>query len=230
MKRIWVWGITVITVVALAFVAPALAVTNKSDQIRTNLLAGDPFSGIEIKGSSIQTPDWYKKQLAATPIIPIGGKTLTYTISSNGSVNGNMSEFASFANATLNDPRGWSRLGVTFKQVSSGGSFNLILSNPSLMPGPGCSPEYSCRVGNSVIINDTPWMNATPSWNAAGGSLTDYRHMVINHETGHWLGHGHPTCGGAGQLAPVMQQQSMGLNGCKFNPWPLPSELTSNRL
>jgi hypothetical protein len=49
--------------------------------------------------------------------------------------------------------------------------------------------------------------------------------MVVNHETGHWLGHGHLGCGGAGRLAPVMMQQSKGLDGCKHNPWPLASEL-----
>ena len=71
---------------------------------------------------------------------------------------------------------------------------------------------------------------ATPSWNAAGGSLRDYRHMVVNHETGHWLGHGHASCTGAGQPAQVMQQQSMSLQGCSFNAWPTTSELWSTQL
>jgi hypothetical protein len=49
--------------------------------------------------------------------------------------------------------------------------------------------------------------------------------MVINHEVGHFIGFGHASCGGAGQPAPVMQQQSISLQGCKFNPWPTASEL-----
>jgi hypothetical protein len=51
--------------------------------------------------------------------------------------------------------------------------------------------------------------------------LRDYRHMVVNHEAGHFLGFGHANCGGPGQLAPVMQQQSINLQGCQHNPWPL---------
>ncbi|HVW34925.1 MAG TPA: DUF3152 domain-containing protein, partial [Acidimicrobiia bacterium] len=55
-------------------------------------------------------------------------------------------------------------------------------------------------------------------------TLAEYRAMVVNHETGHWLGFGHAFCSGPGQPAPVMQQQSMSLQGCAFNSWPLPSE------
>ena len=85
-----------------------------------------------------------------------------------------------------------------------------------------CDAFYSCRVGRNVIINDDRFTGGSPYW---PGSVDDYRDLVVNHETGHWLGLGHANCPGAGQAAPVMQQQSKGLNGCSPNPWPTPSEL-----
>jgi hypothetical protein len=172
----------------------------------------------------------------AAPVIPqaqapAGSITATYTVISKGKLTASLSEFKSLVSQTLHDSRGWAKLGINFKEVSSGGEFTLVLSEASQVPtfSPGCDSQYSCRVGSYVIINEDRWNNATPSWNKAGGSLRDYRHMVINHEVGHWLGHGHYNCGGAGQKAPVMQQQSIDLQGCKFNPWPLKSELNSPR-
>jgi hypothetical protein len=143
----------------------------------------------------------------------------------------NLAEFASQANQTLNDSRGWAQLGLVFQQVDSGGSFNLILSEASQVPSfsSGCSAEWSCRVGVSVIINDDRWQQGTTAWNGAGGTIRDYRHMVINHEVGHWLGHDHAGCSAPGSYAPVMLQQSISLEGCRFNPWPLAGELWTSR-
>ncbi len=154
-------------------------------------------------------------------------------MATKGVITASLAEFKQQANQTLNDARGWARMGVVFKEVASGGQFTLVLSEasqvPSFSPG-GCDAQYSCRAGRYVIINQDRWLGATTSWNSAGGTLRDYRHMVINHETGHWLGHGHQVCGGAGQAAPVMQQQSISLQGCSFNAWPLTSELWSTQL
>ena len=159
-------------------------------------------------------------------------RTVTYDVTTRGKITASVADFRSLANATLNDGRGWSRLGVSFKEVASGGMFTLVLSSSDQMTSfsPGCGTEYSCRAGRYVIINQDRWQGATPSWNNAGGSLRDYRHMVVNHETGHWLGHDHQQCGGAGQAAPVMQQQSINLAGCTFNPWPTKGELWSTQL
>jgi hypothetical protein len=189
----------------------------------------------------LEDPEWLTRQKAAeaaqhtasTNTSPVlgGGRTFTYSVTTRGAVHADFSEFQSQANQSLNDPRGWARMGVSFKQVPTGGDFILVLAEAGQLPSfsPGCSAEYSCRVGQYVIINQDRWLYATPSWNNAGGSLRDYRHMVVNHETGHWLGHDHEGCGGSGQAAPVMQQQSMDLQGCSFNPWPLTNELRTTR-
>ena len=109
------------------------------------------------------------------------------------------------------------------------GAFTLVLAQAGRVPSfsSQCSAMWSCRVGRFVIINQDRWKHASPAWNAAHLALRDYRHMVVNHETGHWLGLHHASCPGRGRLAPVMQQQSKGLQGCRFNPFPTIHELNS---
>ncbi|QZY28373.1 DUF3152 domain-containing protein [Nocardioides coralli] len=153
-------------------------------------------------------------------------RTATYRIETRGRITASMKVFRRQVAETLADPRGWRSAGVAFKRVARGGAFSVVLAEASTVPSfhPICSAQWSCRVGRYVVINQMRWQHATPSWNSANKSLRSYRHMVLNHETGHWLGHGHLGCPGRGQLAPVMMQQSKGLDGCRHNPWPLPSE------
>ncbi len=194
----------------------------------------------QIKAPEVQNPQWLKDKIAAAEAaknyIPANvgnsARTFTYSVTTKGSVWADINEFKTQANQTLNDARGWSRMGVSFQEVESGGNFTLVLSEASQVPSYAyniCSSVWSCQVGRYVIINQDRWLYASDAWNAAGGSLRDYRHMVVNHETGHWLGHGHSSCGGSGQSAPIMQQQSISLQGCSFNPWPLGSELWTSR-
>lgn len=152
--------------------------------------------------------------------------TVTYSVVSDGA-SSSLAVFARDAAQTYADARGWRGAGVQLRRVSRGGSFTLVLAKASRVPrySSECSASYSCRVGRYVIINEARWNGTTRTWRAAHRSQRDYRHMVVNHETGHWFGKLHATCGGAGQLAPVMQQQSKGLHGCRTNPWPQPSEL-----
>lgn len=170
------------------------------------------------------------------PSVPKSGspqRTVRYSVATRGAITADLTQFKAQANETLNSPLGWARLGVTFNEVASGGDFTLVLSEAAQVPSfnPAvCGADYSCQVGNYVIINQDRWLGATDPWNAGGGSLRDYRNMVVNHETGHWLGHPHEYCSGAGNKAPVMQQQSISLQGCNFNPWPLQSEMWSTRL
>jgi hypothetical protein len=156
-------------------------------------------------------------------------RIITYEVRGLDNVS-DLEQFAAQAAATYADSRGWSMGGsVAFVRVPSGGSFTLYLAAASHLPGFGspCSTAWSCTQGRSVIINETRWLNGSPAWTASRASLADYRHMVLNHETGHWLGFGHSFCSGAGRPAPVMQQQSISLQGCAPNPWPLDGERRS---
>lgn len=159
-------------------------------------------------------------------------KTFTWDVSQRGEVRGDLDEFRQVIDDTFSDVRGWRRAGIEFKYVESGADLHMVLASPANVVAfspSGCSPDWSCTVKPYVIINDDRWMGATDSYNAVGESLLNYRRMVLNHETGHWLGHDHLLVCGEQGLAPIMMQQSINLRGCTANPWPLTDELWTTR-
>ena len=164
---------------------------------------------------------------ACLPTGPVT-RTVTYSIAVDGAITSDVNEFASVAESVYASPRGWRAAGIEFVRVPTGGDFTLVLANPRQVAAydPVCSFLYSCTVGRNVVINDIRFAIGSPAW---PGDLAWYRSMVINHETGHWLGLGHAYCSGPSELAPVMQQQSIDMQGCQINPWPLPWELDSVR-
>jgi hypothetical protein len=153
-------------------------------------------------------------------------RRVTYDVTTRGRITTSLATFKRQAQETYADARGWRAGGIAFRRVARGGDFTLVLAAASTLPsfGAGCSTFWSCRVGRFVIINQDRWKFASPAWNQARAGLRDYRHLVVNHETGHWLGHGHRGCPAPGRPAPVMMQQSKGLDGCRFNPWPTAAE------
>ncbi len=177
---------------------------------------------------------WALGLLTAVSVLPAGaapasggpGETVEYrfTVATRGPVGSDVEAFAGTIGRILNDGRGWALDGrVRFTRVESGGDFTVWLAAASAMRsfGPPCHPMYSCRSGRNVIINEDRWTSGSEPW---AGPLDEYRTMVVNHETGHWLGFGHASCDGSSQPAPVMMQQSKGTGACAPNPWPLPSE------
>jgi hypothetical protein len=148
----------------------------------------------------------------------------TYIVRTRGHIVANVAKFAASAAQTYADPRGWLRAHHRFKRVTSGGDFTLLLAQARFLPtySKVCSTLYSCRVGRNVIINQTRWRHSSSHFT---GDKAMYRTMVVNHETGHWLGRPHAFCSGPGNLAPVMQQQSKGMQGCRPNAWPLAREI-----
>jgi hypothetical protein len=136
--------------------------------------------------------------------------------------------FAAAVDATLADPRGWTAGGAwLFQRVPPGAPADLVihLTTPGTtevqcaLVGVRTGGEISCRGGRDVFINLKRWQLAVPWYQ---GDVADYRRMVVNHEVGHFLGHGHVLCPAPGSPAPVMQTQSIALNGCRPNPWPYP--------
>jgi hypothetical protein len=131
-------------------------------------------------------------------------------------------DFAADVAATLQDPRGWRRHGHAFRQVAGPVyDFRVVLASPALTDLL-CAPlstdgEVSCRNGDDVVLNALRWCVGADSY---GDDVTSYRQYLVNHEVGHRLGHRHADCPGTGRPAPVMMQQTLGLQGCQPNPWP----------
>ena len=152
----------------------------------------------------------------------------TYSLATRGRVGADGASFGAAVAATYADPRGWLGSHRRFVQVASSGDLTVVLAEARLVPSyaRGCSALYSCRVGRTVVLNLDRWRSGA---RAFPGSLAQYRQMVVNHETGHWLGLGHASCPGRGWPAPVMQQQSKSMQGCTPNAWPLALELAGVR-
>jgi len=136
--------------------------------------------------------------------------------------------FGSAVERTLADGRSWNAAGQwSFQRVAAGDAADLVirLTTPQTTDrlcgqyGLDTGGEVSCRGGGNIMINLKRWQLSVP-WYA--DAIDEYRHMVINHEGGHFLGHGHSLCTGPGRQAAVMQTQTYGLEGCVRNPWPYP--------
>jgi len=132
-----------------------------------------------------------------------------------------LAELVAFVIETLSDPRSWTARGAGFRLVDDGGLFTITVASPDRVDQL-CYPlltngRYSCARNGWIAFNSERWFHATDAWPADIGT---YRRYLINHEVGHYiLGAGHPGCPGVGEPAPIMMQQTKGLNGCEPNGW-----------
>ncbi|MER5769215.1 DUF3152 domain-containing protein [Streptomyces sp. NPDC001985] len=166
---------------------------------------------------------------------PGNGRKIRYRVDIEKGLEMDGRLFAQAIQRTLNDSRSWAHNGVrTFERISSGEpEFVVTLASPGTTDkwcaksGLNTSiDKVSCDSASTdrVMINAFRWGQGSDTYGPE--AMHAYRQMLINHEVGHRLGHGHVNCGTPGALAPVMQQQTKSLNiggvKCRPNPWPNP--------
>lgn len=167
---------------------------------------------------------------------PGKGRKIRYRVDIEQGLGLDGALFAKAVQETLNDDRSWAHGGeMTFERISSGEpEFVITLASP------GTTADWCAKSGLDTTVDNVSCDSASTdrvminAYRWAQGSVTygdkamvTYRQMLINHEVGHRLGHGHVSCRTPGALAPVMQQQtkSLDIDGikCKPNPWVYPS-------
>jgi hypothetical protein len=154
------------------------------------------------------------------------GELTTYVVEVERGLGINPAEFADAVETTLADPRSWGADGRRALQRiddEDAADLRVTLASPDLTDQL-CAPlrtggYFSCANGDRAVLNVARWLRGAPSY---AGHLEDYRAYVVNHEVGHTLGFGHAGCPAEGQPAPVMLQQTKGLQGCTRGPWPYP--------
>ncbi|MGW3283422.1 DUF3152 domain-containing protein [Streptomyces sp. NPDC001002] len=153
------------------------------------------------------------------------GRALRYKVEVENGIDLSAEDIAEQVERILADPRGWTADGHSgFQRVSTGSTdFVVKVATPGTVDkvcgqyGLETGGEVNCSVAHNVMVNLKRWEEATPVY---AKDVTSYRALIINHEVGHFLGHGHVTCPAKGGPAPAMMQQIKGMHGCEPNVWP----------
>ncbi|MFC0031027.1 DUF3152 domain-containing protein [Micromonospora chaiyaphumensis] len=201
---------------------------------RHPLAAADPSlangagagSGTEPGGYPTAGPGSFAAADGRSPVRGDNGPLRRYRVEVEQDAGQDVDEFAATVDAVLGDPRSWiasGELRVQRVPEADAADFTIYLATPAtserMCAEGGLSTERytSCRLPGRVVINLARWMEAVPDY---GAPLEVYRTYVVNHEVGHEFGELHQACPGPGEPAPVMQQQTYGLDGCVANAWP----------
>ncbi|WP_329341918.1 DUF3152 domain-containing protein [Streptomyces sp. NBC_00663] len=157
------------------------------------------------------------------------GTAFRYRVEVEKNIDLSAEETAREVDRILGDPRGWTADGHSaFQRVADGPTdFVVRLATPATVDavcgrsGLDTGARYNCSANDVVMVNLDRWVLATPVY---AKDVTAYRALIINHEVGHFLHHGHVTCPGKGEPAPAMMQQIKGMHGCVPNVWPYDTE------
>lgn len=204
---------------------PLPSSTAMTASAKTSIAAQDEIAGVK----SREVPSRGDGELNTVPgavAAPDPSKqVVNIAVQVEGGQSVDSSAFAKFVLDTLNDKRSWARDGRSFAKVAkvSQADVTVVLASPETSAAL-CRPlvtggRLSCRNGRRAVLTNYRWVNGQDDF---GDDLTMYRRYVVNHEVGHFLGHGHHYCPGKGKRAPLMMQQTKGLKGCLPNAWPYP--------
>lgn len=170
-------------------------------------------------------PGTFRTAAAEAEPVGEGAEVYRYRVRVEDGIALEPEEAAREIHGILGDPRGWTNDGEsTFELVAEGSTeLTILISTPDTVDdlcgryGLDTQGEVNCRIGDEVVVNLRRWVEGSPQFD---GPITEYRALIINHEVGHRLGHGHAGCPGEGEPAPAMMQQIKGLDGCVANAWP----------
>ena len=169
-------------------------------------------------------PGTYRRAKVSVGTTADEGRLYRYDVRVEKGLDLDPDEVARALQKTLDDPRSWRSTGrARFSLVAAGEGADLH----AYLVTPGttdrlCAPlltrgEVSCRAGDKVVLNAKRWVFGSEAF---GPDVASYRQYLTNHEFGHALGRSHVGCPRPGRPAPVMLQQTKGLQGCTANPWP----------
>jgi hypothetical protein len=231
------WSLVAALLVVAAAVTWGLL---RDDGDRRETATADPVATVDPLGPATAPPT---TAAATTTTMPTGiftpdvgppgpivgeGPLRTYRVEVEEGTGVAIEDFAPEVERILSDPRGWTSAdGISLQRLPGpDAEMTITLATPATVDLL-CYPmdtdgDVSCAQEGRAIINVLRWNEgAEPSQLPLG----PYREYLISHEVGHVLGHHHVPCPGPDVLAPVMLQQTLGIEPCAPNPWPAPDAL-----